>query len=486
MLSISSKYLKFILIFAIIAFGIFIRTHVFLQKASFFCDESAIILNLYEKNYLGLFFPLKYDQQAAPLFLIISKFMLMKFGINEIMLRLVPYLSSIFSLLLFYLLSKKIFKNNLSTIFATFLFACNLPLIEVSQVLKQYSSDAFFSVIAMFVVVNLDFEKINTKKVVLLSFLTILSFWCAYPMVIIIFSFILLFLIKSLMSKNYQQIKHVIIFTILNLFGACVYYFTNLHGPSSSKELHLFWEKYPGFFPNTYDQLIGLNHYIFNINNSTELLLVFMLICLGSFSLIKKDKFTFGIIVFPILCTLILSALEIYPFVGRLIIFLIPNFIILVSSSLDFIEIKKNSLISIFVISMAVLFIASTDYIPYFIDFVKSKTTYEKAYAREYISLLKKENIDKNSAIFIHPIMGMSFEVYSRGDKISQSQVIISPNNLETLPRKKIIYFYLTHNKTNPLDENALILREKWIKNNCIILKENKIEDRRFIKCYIK
>lgn len=488
MLSTSNKYLKIIPILVIIALGIFIRTHVFLQKVSFFCDESTLLLNLYDKSYANLFFPLNYEQQAPPFFLIISKFFLMNFGLNELMLRLIPYLSSVFSLILFYPLCRKIFKNNISTAFAVFLFAFNMPIIEVSQVFKQYSSDALFSVIAMLVVLSLDFKNITAKKIFILSSLTVLSFWFAYPMVMIVFSLAFLFLINSFLSKNPINIKYSLIFTGINILGVLLYYFTNLHGPASSGNLHLFWETYPGFFPNSIHEFIGLSHFAFNINSFLELILIFTLILLGTISLIKNDRFKLLIVILPIISTFLLAIMQVYPFVGRLVIFLIPNFIILIASSLDLIDFKKNSFFNIIVISLACLFIISTNCIPYFINFIKSGDSYEKSFTREYVELLKKEKIDKNSILYITPIMGASFNVYTRGSSLSKYQIINPLGDMSKIPRNRIVYFYNAYNKVsnNPFDENAFYSRQKWVKNQCEILKEIKIKDRSFIKCYVK
>lgn len=488
MLSVLNKYFKLIPILVIMVLGIFIRTHVFLQKVSFFCDEGALLLNLYDKSYTDLFFPLKYIQQAPPFFLIISKFFLMKFGLNELMLRLIPYLSSIFSLLLFYPLCRRVLKNNISTTVAILLFALNMPLIEVSQVFKQYSSDALFSVIAMLIVFNIDFKNITTKRVLLLSFLTVLSFWFAYPMVIIAFLFAFLFLIMSFLSKKRTNIKYSLIFTGINIIGVLLYYFTNLHGPALSNDLHSFWATSPGFFPNSIHEFIGLNHFVFNINNLIELILVFILILLGATSLIKNDKFKFFVVILPVISTFFLAVMQVYPFIGRLIIFLIPNFIILIASSLDLIDLKKNSFLSVIVLSLASFFIISTKCIPYFANFIISGDSYEKSFTREYVELLKKEKLEKNSIIYITPIMGVSFNVYIKDSFLSKYQILNPLDDMTKIPRKRIVYFYNAYNKVsnNSFDENAFYSRQKWVKNHCKILKEMKIKDKKFIKCYVE
>lgn len=491
MLSIYSKHLKFLSVIAIIAFGIFIRTHVFLQGVSLFGDEGAIVLNLYDKSYSDLFFPLNYEQQAPPFFLIISKFILMKYGLNEVMLRLVPYLSSVISLILFYLLCSKIFKNHISTVVATFLFAFNIPLVEFSQILKPYSSDSLFAILIMLVILTLDLGKMNVKKIIFLSFLTVLNFWCAYSTVIFTFSYALLFLIKNFLSKDYVKLKYSAIFAGVNLLGIIIYYFTNLHKAVSSKYLLSFWANNYGFLPNTYKEFMNLIHFMFNMNNLEGLILTSVLFVFGAYFLFKNNSFKFWIVMSPILSTMLLGLFHLYPFADRLIIFLIPNFVIIIASSLDFAVSKKNLFIRTLIISVIFAFILSTNCIPYFFNFIKYNASYEKSFSKEYFSLLKKEKPDKDTIIFTNPYAGMSILAYGKDSSIQKNPIISESwstplQDLNKLPRKGIVYFYLAHNKINQANENNFAIKQNWIKKNCIVLKEIKIKDRKLIKCYTK
>lgn len=487
MLSIYSKYLKFLSVIVIIAFGIFIRTHVFLQGVSFYGDEGLLISNLYEKNYLDLFLPLKYHQQVPPVFLVLSKFILTKYGLNEIALRLIPYVASVISVILFYFLCNRLFKKPITAIAAVLLFSFNLPLVEFSQILKPYSSDVLFSILTMFIALNLDFEKINVKKTFGLSLLAVLSFWCSYTMVIIIFSYALLFLIRSFLSKDYAKIRCSIIFLGVNSIGAFLYYFINLHGAASSRWLYKGWADLFGFFPNTYVEFLKLNHFIFNIEHLDGLIITSTLLVFGIFFFKKQDSFKFWVVVSPLIGNLFLSAIHVYPFSDRAIIYLIPNIIIIMVVSLDSVELKNN----IFIVSLISAFIFLTHYIPFFIEFIKSGTNYEKAFTRDYVLLLKKEKIDKNSIIFLSPQINKSFDIYAKGTQLSQYKTVdeswINPiEDLNKLPHKSIIYFYLAHNRLDPVYEKNFTKKQKWIDNNCKILKEIKNKDKRFIKCYVK
>lgn len=103
---------KFILVI-IFALAIYLRIDAYLINNSFFTDEILLAQNIFERNYLGLFLPLNYFQSAPYLFLALSKFV-SNFGINELCFRFIPFLSSLISVYLFYLLSKEIFQTRLA------------------------------------------------------------------------------------------------------------------------------------------------------------------------------------------------------------------------------------------------------------------------------------------------------------------------------------------------------------------------------------
>ena len=129
---------KFILVI-IFALAIYLRIDAYLINNSFFTDEILLAQNIFERNYLGLFLPLNYFQSAPYLFLALSKFV-SNFGINELCFRFIPFLSSLISVYLFYLLSKEIFQTRLARAAALFTFGISYQLLFYAQVFKQYSS----------------------------------------------------------------------------------------------------------------------------------------------------------------------------------------------------------------------------------------------------------------------------------------------------------------------------------------------------------
>ena len=101
--------LPYILLALIFILGIYLRTRVYLTNQSFWHDECALAWNIVNRDYLGLFQPLRFLQVAPSMFLIYTKILVKYFGTSELIFRIVPFVSSILAMFIFYFLSKTLF-----------------------------------------------------------------------------------------------------------------------------------------------------------------------------------------------------------------------------------------------------------------------------------------------------------------------------------------------------------------------------------------
>ncbi|WP_146214636.1 hypothetical protein [Azospirillum thermophilum] len=107
-----------------------------------------IALNIIDRPYSGLLLPLKYDQSAPFLWLLVSKAVTDIFGHGEIALRLLPFACGVSSLLLFSLLAYR-HLSLFGAAAAIFLFSVLNSLVYYSGELKQYSVDVLVTVLFM-------------------------------------------------------------------------------------------------------------------------------------------------------------------------------------------------------------------------------------------------------------------------------------------------------------------------------------------------
>src|SRR5690606_20568037 len=85
------------LVIALIAIGIILRLYVYFQNRNLIIDEANVARNIAERGFAALALPLDYAQYAPPVFLWITKFFTMLFGMGEMALRLYPLLCGIAS-----------------------------------------------------------------------------------------------------------------------------------------------------------------------------------------------------------------------------------------------------------------------------------------------------------------------------------------------------------------------------------------------------
>jgi Dolichyl-phosphate-mannose-protein mannosyltransferase len=122
--------------------GAVLRAAPFLLDRSLWLDEAKLALNVLDRSPAQLFRPLDYDQAAPVGFLLLEKQAVMAFGEGERALRLVPLLAGVASLWLFFVVARR-WLSPAETLLAMALFALAQPLVYYATEVKQYSTDVF-------------------------------------------------------------------------------------------------------------------------------------------------------------------------------------------------------------------------------------------------------------------------------------------------------------------------------------------------------
>lgn len=328
------KFYKLALI-SIFAAGILLRIFVYCRNISFWGDEASVALNLMNKSYLELFKGLDYLQVAPPGFLILSKFILNIFNpkidyIRDLLLRFFPFVFSCLSLLVFYKFSKNFIKDKKTLLFASTLFAFNPCAILYAAQLKQYSLELLVSVVLM----SLFYRIIITNKIRIADFVLIpLSMWFSLSSLIISASGFIILLFK----KSFNFIKLLPAY----LLSFVVFYFFSLKSIKQVNYagMHHWWSTGYGFFDLRHPMRLFIRFgELFSFDKTSAECFGIFFIFLILFSLIFSKKFNLLSKVFlslPILITIILSGLSLYPIEARLILFLLPSFSIIIALNDD-------------------------------------------------------------------------------------------------------------------------------------------------------
>lgn len=479
--------IKIFLTVVVVVFGIYLRTVPLLQNNSIFLDEGLLIVNFHEKAYWEMFLPLSHMQAAPPIFLVFSKLAYQLFGVNEISLRFLPYMASNLSLILFYFLLKKLFKNDFAILFALFAFAINPQIIWMTAYLKPYIVDVLFTIIALLVTFSVDLSKIDTKKAFGLGILAAISVWCSYAMLFVIFGISLVFMSQAYLLKDDKLKKLFWVYVIPNIIGFIVYFAVNLFWVKINPQLNHFWTTYFSFAPRRNADYKAIIVFLFTYSN---ICVATFLMILGTYLFYKQSEFKVWVLTFPVLICLILSYFYIYPFAHRLILFIAPILTLLVFKPLEEVSLNKK-IYSILIIALSVYFVFPVCEL-FCAKVIKNKFSFAYANTREGYAELKKE-LQPNESIYVYFYSYPSFKSYNYKFKIPDKQITYGTYHsdeyskylieLDKLPRKKVTWFVLLD---EPYTQKECSVIKGWVKFHGNIKEEKTIGKTILIKAYVR
>lgn len=321
--------------------GSVFRIRQYLTGRSLWLDEAMLALNIVNRTFTGLFQPLDYDQGAPIGFLLAEKIFNLLFGEHEFVLRLFPLLAGLASLVLFYLLLRKT-TSGFALLTGLGLFAVGPELIYYSSELKQYSVDVAIT-ISLLLLAFPFLERQETKRDTFsLGMAGILALWFSHPALFVLAGIGICLLIQSLKSRERPRLVSIILLGVAWLINLGLLYSVSLRGLSQNPFLLNFWDEnfipVPpwsdwGWFGTVFSGLIREQ-----VGIQVSAWLVFIVVILGLLLLFKKNRSYAWMFLTIFALMLITSGLRLYPFSGRLSLFLVPLLIILISQSIDTLE----------------------------------------------------------------------------------------------------------------------------------------------------
>lgn len=320
-----------LLAFLVVALGIVFRLVYFFQNRNLIIDEANVVRNIYERNYLELLQPLKYEQYAPPLYLWAVETMSHIFGYSEYAMRLVALLCGIGALYVFWRLLRKILPENIFWLPLGLL--CFAPLVvKYSAEVKQYVPDALVAISLVYFAININLFSISKKRFALYWMLIgSLAVWASQPSVFILASIGLYYFVQIVQEKKWSFLVVLISVGLLWLLQFGIYYqlilkaqinsdyLQNYHHdyflfllPVDAAQRHHDWQRIKEIIQNTGG--FGYHLYLANIG----------LMLVGFVALLRKSLSLFCLLACPVLLTLLAAALHQFSLIERVIIFVLP------------------------------------------------------------------------------------------------------------------------------------------------------------------
>lgn len=422
----SKKRIFYILSIALIfVIGLILRFIAFLFSRPLWIDECLLFNNIYLKGFFDFFAPLFYFQSAPPIFLMLEKFVMHFYGIGEKALRLIPFLSSLISLPVFYVFSKKFLKTPLAVTIATALFAINANCIFYAQELKQYSTDILCFMILFIILNRISVANISKNDKLIYCLSTVL-----FPL----FSLTSYFVIGSWFLRELfvgrKEIKNLLILQI-PMLAVLYFYYTKVLYPQRFSILMIsqdYWNL--GFlsFEPIRDLHIIKAAILYFFIPCTFFITIAILLLLGIFLLCreyKQKENSLLINIFPIV--ILCSFLNMYPIIGRSILYMIPAIIVLAAKGFDLVSGTKKILSAIIVITYIVSF--HNYNVDYFKKCFKSNIWFCRFLDKQYPNVkdafnILKENYKNGDVVIITSMAQNEYNYYKKYYKFSPTKEI--------------------------------------------------------------
>jgi uncharacterized membrane protein len=442
-LNIFKKYWYSFLLLLIILFGVLLRLKGLLLNPSMWHDECALAYSIKFKNYSEFFEILRFGQMAPPFFMVASKLMTQILGFSDIVLRLLPFLAGIISIVAFYLLASTNLKSKFAVICAVFFFAINQQLINYSFEFKPYNFDVLFTIICLLFFVKLNIEKLSMKKILFYGILLSLVPWFSFVSIFIIASGFLNLFFKNIKSSWKQKLFLIIPIIISGLIYLKIYLVNTYYGGS---HMISYWQNnFLNANPFFFLHLLVENMKYFFFPSQYALFMLILLIW-GTIIFLREKSPFINISLTSFMLLIIASFLHLYPFSGRLILFLLPIFLLLILKSVDIINLNKKikSLIVFFLV-----FFSLYPQIIYAKNFIFAKSVSKGEYPREMMEFLVK-NLKKDDIIVVNKASNTEFAYYSSFYDI-KNQIIQEPQHINhseffnSLKKNNYYWFYIVY-----------------------------------------
>ncbi|MBF0122452.1 MAG: glycosyltransferase family 39 protein [Candidatus Omnitrophica bacterium] len=320
--------------------GILFRAQQFFLNRSLWGDEASLALNIMERSFVDLLKPLDYAQGGPLGFLMVEKVLVSLWGSSEYVLRFFPFLCGVLSVFLFYKVALRYIAPRAVPIALGF-FSFSGWLTYYSSEAKQYSGDVLFTLILLWVAAKIYAEALSVSRVIGYGLVGGISVFFSHPAVFVLVGSAISLALDFLCRKDREKLGKLGVICGIWLLGGGLCFWASygyLLGLRNSQYLADFWDRGFIHFPLN---LSWLRKYLLSVFRDPAGLcpewLGLIIFVGGGISLWRDKRGLLYVLLISIVVTLFASAGHIYPFVTRLLLFMIPIILLLVAEGIEMI-----------------------------------------------------------------------------------------------------------------------------------------------------
>ncbi|HEX7320689.1 MAG TPA: glycosyltransferase family 39 protein [bacterium] len=330
-----------ITVLCILVLGVIFRVGQYACNRSLTEGEAPLAMNILERSYAQLAQPLSYVQAAPVGFLFMQKFMASTFGNTEYTLRFIPLIAGILALVLFYY-AARVFLEGTGLLTALVLFAVNDQLIYFASEIKQYSTDVMFATALLLLGLWVIKKSYRIIPLILFGLFSGIAIWFSHPSLFVSAALFCVILVALRRDHKTRNIPWLVIAAVIAISSWLANYIVILAAASRQGELLNFWQR--SFMPLPPLSFADIGWIVFAAMRifknpggfSVYDALIAACACLTGLAVYWKTKKIYALIlILPILLTLFASGFHIYPFEGRLLLFLVPFIAVMIAAGAE-------------------------------------------------------------------------------------------------------------------------------------------------------
>lgn len=324
---------------ALVGLGIALRLRRWLANIGLKIGESELALNLVHRGYTDLLRPLDYDQGAPIGFLWTVKLALETAGNDERVLRAVAILAGVGSVPLFWALAHRALPRR-AALLALGLFAIAPKLVAHAAEVKQYSSDVAIAIaLGLIAFACLRAERTG-RSILLFGVAGALAPWFSHSAAIVLAALGSVLGVLALAKRDVRRLATLAGVGLVFTASLGALWWVSLRQLARNEFLLGYWSR--GFMPLPPRSLAELRWFPEMLIRTFEDPGYFVPAALAAFAFVvgvvawlRADPVPAALVLAPIGVTLLASGLQQYPFMDRLISFLLPAFLLAVGVGLE-------------------------------------------------------------------------------------------------------------------------------------------------------
>lgn len=325
------------LLSGLLAVGALLRLQQWLFCRSLWLDEAKLALNVHSRSFAELLLPLDYNQGAGIGFLWVQKGLVCLFSDHEMVLRVFLLLAGMASLVLFARLAFTVL-SGWAPFIASAWFVVNDRQIYFANEAKQYGLDVFWALLLLLLALQLLREAQRARRGLwLLGLMGLAAVWFSHPAVFILAGVGLV--LSWARWKNTLEVSWVWLAAVGVLWSAgfLLSFRVSLGGLTANPALQDYWRSayLPWSWPEGLLWLVRSTAGFFLDPAALVWGLALPLFVIGAVVLGRQNGKPAALLLLPAGFTFSAAALHLYPFQGRLLLFLAPAAILLAAQGVE-------------------------------------------------------------------------------------------------------------------------------------------------------